>query len=239
MYFSLLAATTLPLAMAGSVLQQRDCQGFERTDNSTNGHVQYGKQTKTSDELQCQATCTPAQGPHGIVFHSTLNVTTDGPDASQAVFELLNRGAGGIDARWIDLNETIVMNITNQDAGRKPGHGASGYWTFRPAMTCFEGVLNDCGDGGSGGIRERHPGQGLRNGNDALGKALYDGQIEWVGTGGDGSGEAASESKLPSYDEVADQATAAKKSGGSRLGLGAAEGLAVTVASLLGLLQLL
>ncbi|KAK7952149.1 uncharacterized protein PG986_007877 [Apiospora aurea] len=230
--------------MAGSVLQQRDCQSFERTDNSTNGHVQYGKQTRTSDHLQCRATCTPAQGPHGIVFHSTLNVTTDGPDASQAVFELLGRGAGGgIDARWIDFNETIVMNITNQDAGRKPGHGASGYWTFRPAMACFEGVLNDCGDGGSGGVKSGTPVKAcgyklIQNGNDALGKAVYDGQIEWVGTGGDGGGEAASDSKLPSYDEVADQATAAKKSGGSRLDFGAAEGLAVTVASLLGLLQL-
>ncbi|KAK8056969.1 hypothetical protein PG993_002196 [Apiospora rasikravindrae] len=222
MHFSLLAAT-LPLAMASSVLKQRDCQKFERTDGARRGIEHSGPQAKTSDVLECQATCTPAQGPHGIIFHSTLNVTTDGPDASQAVFELLNGGAGGIDARWIDFNETIVMNITNQDAGRKPGHGASGYWTFRPSMRCFEGVLNDCGDGGSGGIKSGTPIRAcgyklIENGNDELGKARYDGHTEWVGTGGDGSdGKADSESKLPSYDEVADQATAAKakKNGGA------------------------
>ncbi|KAK7924894.1 hypothetical protein PG985_006948 [Apiospora marii] len=245
MQFSLLAAT-LPLAVASSVLKPRECQSFVLTSDSTRGSTTYGRQMMTSDVLNCDTKCLPAQEPKGIVVHSTLNVTTDSKEAAQDVFELLKGGAGGVETRAIDLNQTIVMNITNNEPTKRAKNGTalpnSGYWTFMPRLRCFEGILNDCGDGGSGGIQSGTPIKAcgyVQFANtpdfDVPGKARYDGKQEWVGMGApvDTDGK----TKVPSYDSVADQATAAKQSGGSRLGVGA-ERLAVTVASLLGLLQL-
>ncbi|KAK8139685.1 hypothetical protein PG984_000808 [Apiospora sp. TS-2023a] len=246
MQFSLLVAT-LPLAVASSVLKPRECQSFVVTNGTTRGYMSKGRQMMTSDVLNCDTKCHPTQEPKGLVVHSTLNVTTDSKEAAQDVFELLKSGAGGVETQLIDLNETIVMNITNYEPTLKDKNGTAipnyGYWTFRSWLRCFEGILNDCGDGGSGGIQGGTPIKacGYKQFDhtpdfDVPGKARYDGEREFVGVGGPSNSDG--ETKVPSYDSVADQATAAKQSGGSRLGFGA-QGLAVTVASLLGLLQLL
>ncbi|KAK7969538.1 hypothetical protein PG988_008611 [Apiospora saccharicola] len=176
-----------------------------------------------------------------------LDAQTDSKEAAQDIFELLKSGAGGVETRLIDLNETIVMNIANYEPTLRNKNGTAipnyGYWTFRPWMRCFEGILSDCGDSGSGGIQSGTPIKacGYKQFDhtpdfDVPGKARYDGEGEYVDVGGPSNPDG--ETKVPSYDSVADQATAAKHSGGSRLGFGA-EGLAVTVALLLGLLQLL
>lgn len=248
MHFSLLVAT-LPLVVASSVPKPRECQSFVPTgDDTTRGSTAYGRQMRTSDILNCDTKCHPVQGPKGLVVHSMLNVTTDSKSAAQDVFELLKGGTGGVETRLIDLNETIVMNITNAVLTQRAKNGSAvlnaGYWSFRPRLRCFEGILNDCGGGGgSGGIQSGTPIKACGYVQfdhipdfDVPGKARYDGTGEWVDMGGPVNTDGTT--LLPSYDSVADQATAAKQSGGSRLGFGV-EGLAVTVASLLGLLHIL
>lgn len=149
----------------------------------------------TSDVVSCNTNCQPHQEPKGLVVHSTLNVTTDSKQAAQDVFQLLKGGAGGVETRYIDLNETIVMNITSGELTQRAKNGTaipnSGYWTLMPRLRCFEGILNECGDGGSGDIQSGTPIKAcgyvqFRDGPDfdVPGKARYDGKGVWVDVGG-------------------------------------------------------